>query len=116
MIWTQCMDARLAALKASRLGWPEIAHRLGVTVEAAHCRARRLGLARPVDPTPPALAPLPPEVRARVEGAVGRLRRRGVVVHAERVSPRTTAPTGKWVVGQRVLDLPGLLAAAERCP
>jgi hypothetical protein len=115
MMWSPAMDARLAALKASRLGWEEIASRLGVTVEAAHCRARRIGLARIPDPTPPVLAPLSPDERAKVEAAVLRLRRRGMVVHAERVSDRSTAPTGRWVVGRRRLDLAGLLSAAERC-
>lgn len=116
MIWTPDMDARLAALKASRLCWEDIATRLGVSVEAAHCRARRIGLTRPPVPAAPVLPPLSPDLRARAEAAALRLRRRGIVVHAERVSDWSVAPTGKWVVGRRVLDLDGLLAAAERCP
>ena len=115
MLWSPSQDARLAALKASRLPWEDIAARLGVTVEAAQCRARRLGLTRPPPPPRPTLAPLSPQDRERVELAVRRLRRRGHVVHAERVADHLVAETGRWVVGRRRVDLAGLIAAAERC-
>lgn len=46
--WTEARDARLRRLRAEGASWAEIGPELGVSIDVARERARRIGARRPV--------------------------------------------------------------------